>query len=167
MPNLYQHAECFFRNAPLKSMKDELLFPALLNCSKWTDTDGMGHPLSWICTQYLKNDPRQTSDDPELVYQGGAEAVRYCLLETSFNLSSEHHEGNSWYNHSKRLDNRITTIEEWEKYTEKDPTFVLDINWTTTGHTVEQYCERKFKQMGNPVGPPTTAADVARIILNS
>ena len=43
--------ECFFRVAPLESFEDELLFPALLNCSKFTPPEG--RPLSWICTQHL------------------------------------------------------------------------------------------------------------------
>lgn len=167
-PILNEHAECFFRTKPLTHLGDELLFPALLNCSRWSDVDGMCHPLSWICTQYLKEDPKMSSGNPELMFQGGMEAVRYCLLETSFNLSSEHHEGNSWYNVSKTVDPRIATIEEWEKNTRKDPLFVLDVPWIPTKHTVQQLADRKFKQLApSSAGLPKTADDIARIIRNA
>ena len=42
------HNECFFRRRPLEKEDDDLLYPALLNCSKFTPQEGK--PLSWICT---------------------------------------------------------------------------------------------------------------------
>ena len=166
MPNLLQKDECFFRNEPLKSVEDELCFPALLNCSKWPDRNSMVHPLSWICTQYLKQTKQMASPKPEDRFQAGFEAVRYCLLETSFNLSSEHHEGNSWFSESKKIDPRIKTVEEWEKNTAKDPLFVLDVPWIKTGHSVAKLADRIFQQNGASAGAVKTADDLARIIIN-
>lgn len=160
--------ECFFRNDPLKSMNDELCYPGLLNCSLWSngDTD-LSHPLSWICTQHLKPNYQMNSTDIGDRYQGGFEAVRYCLLETSFNLSSEHNEGNSWFSKTKEVDPRIATIEEWEKNTAKDPLFVLDVPWIPTQHTLGDFCERIFKQhSGSAPGGVKSAADLGRIIVN-
>lgn len=159
--------ECFFSNEPLKNMKSPLYYPGLLNCSLWNngDTD-LSHPLSWICTQHLKANDQMSSNDIGDRYQGGFEAVRYCLLETSFNMSSEHHEGNSWFSKTKQVDPRIATVEEWEKNTKKDPLFVLDIPWIKTGHTVGQFIARIFKQQGQGGGEIKTASDLGRIITN-
>lgn len=166
-PVIFGKDECFFRNAPLKSLDDELCYPGLLNCSLWNDGDtDTGHPLSWICTQHLKPNPQMQSEDIGDRYQGGFEAVRYCLLETSFNLSSEHHEGNSWFSKTKKIDPRIATIEKWEENTKKDPLFVLDVPWIPTVHTVRKFCERMFQQHAGGSGSIKSAADLGRIITN-
>lgn len=167
IPNIIGKDECFFRNEPLKSYaNDELCFPALLNCSRWSDPKCMGHPLSWICTHHLKPNKQMQSKKPGDRFQGGFEAVRYCLLETSFNLSSEHHEGNSWFGDTKKLIPQIGTVEKWEENTKKDPLFVLDLPWTKTGYTISTLAERIFQQNGGGSGTPKTADDIARIIIN-
>lgn len=166
MPSILCKDECFFRNAPLKSLKDELCYPALLNCSKFPGGRENGNPLSWICTQHLKRTKQMSSKDPGDRFNGCFEAVRYCLLETSFNLSSEHHEGNSWYGASKHIDRRIATIEAWEEATIKDPLFVLDVPWIKTEHTLQQLADRIFHQQGAADLTFRTADDIARVILN-
>lgn len=158
--------ECFFRNEPLRKVTDELCYPALLNCSKFHgDPKSNGAPLSWICTQHLKRTKLMNSTDPADRLNGGFEAVRYCLLETGFNLSSEHHEANSWYGASKGIDPRISPIENWEKETDKNPLFVLDVPWIKTGYTVEGAVGRIFKH-SNAVyaGAAKSSDDVARLI---
>lgn len=164
MPALVRSDECFFRTEPLSKMSDELLFPALLNCSKFGDASN--RPLSWICTQHLKPNKDMASSDPADRFRGGFEAVRYCLLETSFNLSSEHHEGNSWYGASKKIDKRIATIEAWEEATKKDPLFVLDVPWIKTKHSVAQVAERIFNRLGAADTAVKSSDDLARIINN-
>src|ERR1035437_693602 len=166
IPNLMRKDEFFFRNEPLKSLDDELCYPALLNCSKFSGGANNGNPLSWICTQYLKQTKKMQSKDSGDRFQAGFEAVRYCLLETSFNLSSEHHEGNSWYGASKNIDPRIATIAEWEKATKKDPLFILDVPWIKTGHSVRKLAERTFLTHSEANGPVKSAEDLARIIIN-
>lgn len=167
MPNLLLKDEAFFGTQPLQSVNDTLFYPALLNCSKFADPNRVrdNHPLSWVCTQYLKRTNKMSSRDPMERYQAAMEAVRYCLLETGFNLSSEHNEGNSWYGYSKDKLPDISTIEKWEENTRKSPLFVLDVNWIPTGHSVAQVAQRMFKMYG---GEPTitTADDLARIIQN-
>ena len=166
-PVLIGKDECFFRNEPLRSMDDELCYPGLLNCSLWNNGVPLPNtPLSWICTQHLKSDPKMKSDNIGDRYQGGFEAVRYCLLETSFNMSSEHHEGNSWFSKTKQVDPRIATIEKWQENTEKDPMFVLDVPWIKTGHSVAQFAQRIFKQHAGGGGSVKSAADLGRIITN-
>lgn len=165
MPQLMMRDECFFRTAPLKSLDDELCYPGLLNCSNYGDTS-MRHPLSWICTQYLKPTRKMNSNKPEDIYQASFEAVRYCLLETSFNLSSEHHEGNSWYGESKKKIAQLSTIARWEEETKKDPLFVLELDWIKTGYSVQELADRFFQQHNAGSGSAKTAEDLARIIIN-
>lgn len=165
MPWLLCKDECFFRNEPIRSLDDELLFPGLLNCSKFNPQEG--NPLSWICTQYLKRNKGMSSKDPGVRLCASFEAVRYCLLETSFNLSSEHHEGNSWYGASHGVDPRIHPIENWVAETQKDPLFVLSVPWLKTGHSVKQAVERIFKNHGAVDGEISNAEDVSRIICNA
>ena len=45
--------EAYFRTAPLEDADDELLFPALLNISKFPGKVAAKMPLTWICTQFL------------------------------------------------------------------------------------------------------------------
>lgn len=149
-----QSNECFFRNETLKSADDKLSFPGLLNCSKHNTQEG--HPLSWICTQNM---------GLAIGMSECVNAVRSCLLDTAFNLSSEHHEGNSWYSASKHIDERISTTKQWEKATKADPLFVLQVPWLDTGHTVQSMADRIFDINGctNKLGKDT---DIKRIIYN-
>lgn len=164
LPALTLKDECFFRNQPLKSLDDELCYPALLNCSKYNPTPYPGAPMSWICTQHLKHTKQMRSGIPGDRFQAGFEAVRYCLLETSFNLSSEHHEGNSWFGASKEEIPEIATVEKWEASTKKNPLFVLDAPWLKTGMSLKAVVDRIFQNHGQATGGVKHADDVARLI---
>jgi hypothetical protein len=156
--------ECFFRVEPLKRLDEPLLYPALLNCSRFSPPEG--RPLSWICTQHLK--PTAAMRDPDLgkATLAGFEALRCCLLETGFNLSSEHHEGSSWFTASRDADRRIRTVEAWEAATAQDPLFVLEVPWLKTNHTLQQVAGRIFKIQQCHAPPIRTASALARIIFN-
>jgi hypothetical protein len=156
--------ECFFRNTPLKDAADELYFPALLNCSKFVPEDG--HPLAWVCTQHLNFAAllRETEQPKRLA--ASFNALRHCLLETAFNLSSENHEGSSWFTASRGVDPRISTVEAWQAASEKDTLFVLDVPWLSTGHSLAQVVERAFKNVGARRTNFNTAAALARVIFN-
>jgi hypothetical protein len=163
---LSQFNECFFRTHPLDDVeKDELLYPALLNCSKFHVAEG--NPLSWICTQHL--DRRQFFAEPNTSKRMrlGLKALLSCLLDTGFNYSSEHHEQSSWFSESVGVDPRVSTVENWQAATEKDPLFVLDVKWLQTGLTVQQMCERIFRIRGANRPTAMSAADVARIVFNN
>jgi hypothetical protein len=156
--------ECFFRTEPLASVDDELLYPALLNISKFPNPDG--HPLAWICTEKLQRAKLAREPDINKRIQSGVEALLQCLLATGFNRSSEHHEGNSWFTESCKADSRIATVEAWEKATDEDPLFVFDVPWLKTNHTVRQVAERTFDHL-NATGPTIkTSSDLARIVFN-
>ena len=156
--------ECFFRNAPLQNWDDELLYPALLNCSKFTPPDG--RPLSWICTQHLSQAPIVREPDLNKRLCIGFEALRQCLFETAFNRSSEHHEGTSWFTESQTIDTRVSTIENWEAATIKDPLFVLEVPWLKTGRTLREVTERIFKNLGAANAKFNSSAALARVVFN-
>ena len=152
--------ECFFLNTPLTDIGQELLYPALLNCSKYSSSEG--NPLAWICTQHLTNRPRN-------VY-GSLKELMNCLIETGFNLSSEHHEGSSWFTETvnANIDKRLSSVKEWQKATKKDPNFVLSVPWLKTGKTVGQVVDRIFRNMGIDGNPSSfsRASQLARVIFN-
>ena len=156
--------ECFFRKAPLKSMEDELFYPALLNCSKIATE--AGRPLSWICTTKLDVRAFATEPDENKRMRESLRALLHCLLETGYNHSSEHHEGSSWFTESTGVDPRISTIEEWEKTTAREPLFVLDVPWLKTCMTLEDAMERIFLLGGAHHGRVSTAMDLMRILFN-
>jgi len=165
MPLLTSANECFFRNHPLKSLDDELYCPALLNCSRFLQPEGK--PLAWICTQHLDDTPLLREPDAGKRVRASLKALLHCLLETGFNHSSEHHEGSSWYSESRGVDPRLATVEQWQKASEREPQFVLEVPWLKTGHTLRQLAKRIFKILDPGQGPGVaTAADVARIVFN-
>jgi hypothetical protein len=156
--------ECFFRVEPLKTLDDALLYPALLNCSRFDPPEE--HPLSWICTQHLKPTPGMRDPEPSRRLTASFEALRHCLLETGFNLSSEHHEASSWYTASRQVDPRIATVEAWESASEQNSLFVLEVPWLSAQHTVRQAAERIFNQQQARAKAPRTAAALARVVFN-
>ena len=156
--------ECFFRVAPLGSLDDELLYPALLNCSKFSPQEG--RPLSWICTQHLKRGSFDREPDQNRRLCAGFRALMHCLLETGFNYSSEHHEASSWFTESCRVDPRIGSVEHWEAASKEDPLFVLEVPWLKTGFSVEQVAERMFKNHRAAKASPISASLLARLVFN-
>ena len=98
--------------------------------------------------------------------RAGLEALRHCLLETSFNWSSDHHEAASWFSASRHVDPRVATVEAWEAATEKDSLFALEVPWLKTGLTLAQVTQRIFKNHQAPGLQSATAGTLARIIFN-
>lgn len=154
--------ECFFRVAPLKSLDDPLHYPALLNCSRFEPQEG--RPLSWICSQHLRPAKRESDQGKRLT--ASFDSLRHCLLETGFNLSSEHHEFSSWFTESTKVDARIRTVEAWEQATTENPLFVLDVPWIPTNHSVRQVVDRILKNQANCVRRLRSAAALASIVFN-
>ena len=161
---LTQFNECFFRVEPLKTLDDPLLFPGLLNCSRFEPP--AGRPLSWICTQHLKPTLGMRDADPSRRLTASFEALRHCLLETGFNLSSEHHEHSSWFSESKSVDPRVSTVEAWEIASTQNPLFVLEVPWLPTQHTLRQVAARIFQNQQALTKAPRTAAALARHVFN-
>jgi hypothetical protein len=161
---LTQRNECYFRTAPLRGAGDELLYPALLNCSKIVDSEGRA--MSWVCTQHLNYPALARERDPHRRFGASFHALLHCLLETGFNYSSEHHEGASWFSESIGIDPRIGTVEKWQEASRADPLFVLEAPWLKTGLTLAQTVDALFRLLGAGRQTYDNAAALARIVLN-
>jgi hypothetical protein len=120
--------ELYFRNAPLRSRTDGLCYPALLNVSAIPTPTRV---RSWICTQYLQR-PRGAD------WTGQLCALLEHTWNGGFNLSSEHHEGASWYGASRGVHPHLHPIEAWQNASEADPAFALQIAWKPAPLTVGQ-----------------------------
>jgi len=160
---LSKACECFFRNQPLGSPDDELLFPALLNCSKFEPEEG--NPLAWICTQHIDRGFDRERDVNRRL-RLGFRALLSCLFDTGFNYSSEHHEASSWFTESQGVDPRIAAIEAWQEATAADPLFSVDVPWLPTGRTLAQVADRIFNNLGASWPAVNDARALARFVLN-
>ena len=161
--NLLPVNECFFRTSQLASENDELCFPSLLNVSRIRPSDGQ--PLAWICTQHLdfRRIAREPDEQQRMIL--GWQLLCETLWQDSYNLSSEAHEGASWYGESRGVDPRLNTIEEWEQASLQNWWFILDVPFLKTGLTLAQLVERIFANLKHPL-PQPVAADMQRLIVN-
>jgi len=156
--------ECYFRTSPLNKIDDGLLYPALLNVSKFPNTSN-NRALTWICTQHLNFG--KVHEGPELTrFRDSVAALWQCLIGAGFNYSSEANEGASWYGESCKVDKRIATIEDWQDATREDPLFAIDVPWLDTGHSLKKMCQRIFKRNVADAGP-MTAERLATAIFNA
>ncbi len=155
---------CFFRNAPLKSLDEELCYPALLNC--YGRGPGGPHSFSWVCTAGLRASSKICSAPVGERLCASLEVVRQYVLETGFNHSDGQGGRASWFEASRTLDRRLNTVEAWRDASALDPLFVLDVPWIKSGYSVRQAVERisPASRRGSP--PQPTAATLARFILN-
>lgn len=159
--------ECFFRTAPLSAIdeENELFFPGLLNCSRFMPPEGS--PLSWICTQKLDRSPIRAEKNPQKRIAVGLNALRRCLFEQSFNLSSDHNEFSSWYSESREVDERISTISRWHEETIRDRFMGLDIPWLKTNENLKTVVERIYRNKGLGEHGVSNAQQLARIMINN
>lgn len=162
--------ECFYRNEPLIAMDQELYYPALLNCSKFSSGREAHAPLSWLCTQYLNPSAIYKHKGTSRQLWAMTKLTRWCLLESGFNYSSEHHEGNSHYSDYikwDKADARIVDVSAWEKESKKNPTFILDLDWKPTEFTMTGLLDRTFKLLGADNGHVLDQAALERMVFNS
>ncbi|MHC4942563.1 MAG: hypothetical protein ACYTG7_06025 [Planctomycetota bacterium] len=128
--------ELYFRNEPLRSKDDTLGYPALLNISR---IDKGERSRAWICTQYLKREPGQ-------VWACQLDALLEHTWCGAFNRSSEHHEGSSWYTESKGIHDDIHPVERWEKATNSNEAFALNVPWKAVPDSVGDVIDRLFSE---------------------
>lgn len=155
--------EAFFRNGPIRTVEDELCYPALLNCSLFNPPEG--RPLAWICTQHLDRS-FDREEDLNRRMNAGFKALLHCLLEAGFNYSSEKHEGMSGFTASQKVDERVSTIEKWEEASKQSPLFALEVPWLSTGFTVAGLTERLFKRINARRPEIKTVTDLAQVVFN-
>jgi hypothetical protein len=158
--------ECFFRRAALTEIdeENELCYPGLLNCSRFVPQEG--RPLSWICTEHLDRSLIYKEKDARRQIAAGLEALRRCLFQQSFNLSSDFNEFSSWYSESRAVDERISTATRWHEETRKDRYMGLDVPWITTNETLKSVVERIFRNRGLGADGIRNARQLARVMIN-
>jgi hypothetical protein len=128
--------ELYFRNEPLRSRQDRLGYAALLNISR------VQTPLrekAWICTQYL--DPPAQAD-----WSQQLQALLEHVWSGGFNLSSENHEGASWFGLSKDVSPDLHPVERWEQASAASDAFALAVPWKPVPHSVAEIVECIFQE---------------------
>jgi len=170
VPRLAGSSECFFSNRPLDAdgVDTKLHFPALLNCSRFP-ADDPSKPLSWICVQHLPPTAHLGEKTVGAAIRKGLGALLRHLLESGFNLSSEHHEGSSWYSQTVAagIDARIASIEAWEQASSQDPLFALEVPWLPTGRTLDEIAQRIAAARGRKQQRFSNARDLMRAIFQT
>jgi hypothetical protein len=120
--------ELYFRNEPVRTREDGLCFPALLNVSR---IDTPARSRAWICTQYLQSDPGDAWD-------AQLASLLNHTWNGAFNLSSEHHEGASWFGASEGIHPQLHPVERWEEATAENEAFALGVPWKPASLNVGQ-----------------------------
>jgi hypothetical protein len=162
--------EAYFRTAPLADGTDRLLFPALLNISKFPRGCAAEHSLAWICTQHTNLAGLAGTADDNRRLRESLQALKHTLMDTGFNYSSEHHELTSYWSLSARRIPQVADLDRWEALSREDPLFTLTVPWLPAriGRkplTVNLLAERIMAQ-GGPDTPIATSADLARLVFN-
>jgi hypothetical protein len=163
--------EAYFRTEPIKSGDDPLLFPALLNISKFPASVAAKQPLAWICTQHTNLRALAKEPDFNQRIRKSLHALRSTILEAGFNYSSEHHELTSYWSLSADRIQEVADLDRWEECSRRDPLFVLNVAWlpATLGRkklTVHGLVDRIIDQNGSDVKPVATVEDLARLVFN-
>jgi hypothetical protein len=63
-----------------------------------------------------------------------------------FNLSSEEHEGASWYGASKGVHPNLHPVEKWEKASLANDAFGLSVPWMPVPLTIDQLIDSIFEE---------------------
>jgi hypothetical protein len=163
--------EAYFRTETLKSGDDPLLFPALLNISKFPASAAAENPLAWICTQHTNLRALAKETDFNQRVRKSLHALRSTMLEAGFNYSSEHHELTSYWSLSARRIPEVADLDRWEQRSQRDPLFVLNIPWLPAAAgrkklTVHGLVDRVLAQAGAEDKPLASVEDLARLVFN-
>jgi hypothetical protein len=147
--------ELYFRNEPLRARTDKLGYPALLNLSRIKVGK---RDKAWICTQYLRppGDANWTDQLQMLLehtWNGG------------FNLSSENHEGASWFGLSHGVHPDLGSVERWEKASAADDAFALKVPWKPVPLNVAEIIDALFQE-NMPQPARKKSPDLAARFLN-
>ena len=107
----------YYRNRPVETTSDVLHQSNLLNVS-----DVPGGQRAWLCLQSFRVNPSHT-------WEQKIKSLITFMWTWTFSESSEHHEGNSYFQRNRCLDVRISSVEAWQNATRENPNFILDVDW--------------------------------------
>ncbi len=164
--------EAYFRTAPLKEPGDTLLFPALLNLSKFPSSVAASRPLSWICTQYTNLRKLAREKDHNRRIRESLKVLRSTMLEAGFNYSSEHHELTSYWTLSSKKIPQVADLDRWEALSRENPLFVLDVPWlpAVSGKekmTVQKLVDRIVALAGGDTAPLDSSEALAQVVFHN
>lgn len=146
--SLTKYNELYFSNRPLRSLDDQLCFPALLNVSRVREGDRF---RAWVCSERLKF-------PPEANWVQQLEALIEHTWNGSFNRSSEHHEGASFYSDAEGLHPDLHPVERWQKATAEKVMFALSVDWRPVpmllGELIEQIIKENVERSAGPLRGP-------------
>jgi hypothetical protein len=131
--------EMYFRNEPLRSRGDKVCYPALLNLSQVVTAL---RQKAWVCTQYLGY-----ADDADWTAQ--LQALLEHIWNGGFNLSSENHEGASWFGLSRDVHPDLASVESWEKATSANDAFALSVPWKPVPQSIGEIIDCAFEEASN------------------
>lgn len=154
--------ELFYRTEPLQSLDDKLLTCNMLNVSMGKLVAGQAGFRNWVCTQYLKTSGLKNHADIL------SEIISH-IFGGGFNRSSDNSEGASGfstYEADAGVDKRVKNVELWEKASEENPRFVLDVDWIDAQATPRDLIQFRMKQFKAEEAPATSKA-IGNILLAS
>lgn len=149
--SLTGYQQCFYRTAPLQFLSDPLCYPNLYNVA-----NGYGQPC-WLCLANLKKDLSP------LAWEERVREIRRHVWGAGFNQSSEVHEGMSYWQTMRRVDSRVSSLAVWEKESERNPFFPLEVKWQPLGKTVGEVTGEMLRGVAG-VASPASASDLAQLI---
>lgn len=146
-----KHAEVFYRNQPLRHIDDELFLTNLPN----TAETGGGFK-SYLCLDGLLADFKYyyPQSNNELL----GHAINH-LWSGEFNRQL----GGSFEAFANR-EERLSSFAMWELESQKDPSFVLGVQWINPGLTVRQAIQNHIKVFSCPI---KTSKQLGNLILNA
>ena len=158
---LHPNVELFYRNTPLSKLDDKLYTCNLLNVSMGRIVAGVSGFKTWVCTQYL--DTSGCTAPADIL----SEIISH-IFGGGFNRSSDNSEGASGFStyEAANGDPRTRNVEKWEEASEKNPRFVLDMDWIDAKATPRDLIEFRMKQFG-AASAPTTSKAIGNILMAS
>jgi hypothetical protein len=152
---LTEHNELYFSNRSIRTEKDALCFPALLNVSY---IDAGDRVRSWICTQHLE---RHRACD----WCGQLHALLNHVWNGAFNRSSERHEGLSMYQFSEGIHPALHPVQRWEEASRANPRFALEVPWKPAPLCVGELARTMLVELGQQTATPWSGSRPRRVSL--
>jgi hypothetical protein len=154
MPNY--RSSIFFRNAPMASMDDKLLVCCMTHAYVEDHRDNIDKRIGAVCMQgnFSTSDPLEKKIVANLGY----------YWETYFNVESDHNDFFTGLMKMEKVDKSVSSVAAWQRRSEEDPLFALQVPWVDAGITVQQAVDRAFnnelEQEKTPVSRAEQLADI-------
>jgi hypothetical protein len=126
--NLSNYQQAYYRNAPIRSLKDSLFLSNLRNCTR------RGGLACWLCITHTG----ESLIVAHLPWDQKIGLFVEYFWTRAFNKSPEASDLISQWTRLRDLDPRIGSIENWEKASAEDHSFPLKVEWPPAASTIEE-----------------------------